>query len=56
MGWFEGYLTNAKMSKEDILENYSHYGVLKKAFRVSKTDLKIRPIFRKQKRIEHTFV
>lgn len=49
----KGYLTNAKMSKEDILENYSHLWRIEKAFRVSKTDLKIRPIFhRKQKRIE----
>lgn len=49
----KGYLTNAKMGKETILENYSHLWRIEKAFRVSKTDLKIRPIFhRKQKRIE----
>lgn len=49
----KGYLTNAKMRKETILENYSHLWRIEKAFRVSKTDLKIRPIFhRKQKRIE----
>ena len=49
----KGYLTNAKMRKEAVLENYSHLWRIEKAFRVSKTDLKIRPIFhRKQKRIE----
>lgn len=49
----KGYLTNAKMKKETILENYNHLWRIEKAFRISKTDLKIRPIFhRKQKRIE----
>jgi transposase len=49
----KGYLTNAKMNKEEILENYSHLWRIEKAFRVAKTDLKIRPVFhRKQKRIE----
>ena len=41
------------MSKSDIIDNYSHLWRIEKAFRVSKTDLKIRPIYhRKQKRIE----
>ena len=49
----KGYLTNAKLSKKEILENYHHLWQIEKAFRVAKTDLKIRPIFhRKQKRIE----
>ena len=49
----KGYLTNARMKKETILENYRHLWRIEKAFRVSKTDLKIRPIFhRKQERIE----
>jgi transposase len=49
----KGYITNAKLSKEDVLENYSHLWRIEKAFRVAKTDLKIRPIYhRKQKRIE----
>lgn len=49
----KGYLTNAKMKKDDILENYNHLWQIEKAFRVAKTDLKIRPVFhRKQKRIE----
>ena len=49
----KGYLTNAKLSKNEILENYYHLWQIEKAFRVAKTDLKIRPVFhRKQKRIE----
>ena len=49
----KGYLTNAKLNKEEILENYAHLWKIEKAFRIAKTDLKIRPIFhRKQKRIE----
>lgn len=49
----KGYLTNAKLSKDEILENYQHLWRIEKAFRVAKTDLKIRPIYhRKQKRIE----
>lgn len=49
----QGYLTNAKLTKDEILENYGHLWRIEKAFRVAKTDLKIRPIFhRKQKRIE----
>lgn len=49
----KGYLTNAKLNKDEILENYQHLWRIEKAFRVAKTDLKIRPIYhRKQKRIE----
>ncbi|MDM1373855.1 IS1634 family transposase [Myroides marinus] len=49
----KGYLTNAKLPKEQILENYNHLWRIEKAFRVAKTDLQIRPIYhRKQKRIE----
>jgi len=49
----KGYLTNAKMSKDEIIENYGHLWQIEKAFRISKTDLKIRPIYhRLQHRIE----
>jgi len=49
----KGYLTNAKMGKNDILENYGHLWKIERAFRIAKTDLRIRPIYhRKQKRIE----
>ena len=49
----KGYLTNANLNKDEVLENYQHLWRIEKAFRVAKTDLKIRPIYhRKQKRIE----
>ena len=49
----KGYLTNAKLSKNEVIENYGHLWLIEKAFRVSKTDLKIRPIYhRLQRRIE----
>lgn len=49
----KGYITNAKLTKNEIIENYAHLWQIEKAFRIAKTDLKIRPIYhRKQKRIE----
>lgn len=49
----KGYLTNARLPKDQVLENYAHLWRIEKAFRVAKTDLRIRPIYhRKQKRIE----
>jgi transposase len=49
----KGYITNAKLSKDEIIENYGHLWQIEKAFRISKTDLKIRPIYhRLQRRIE----
>ena len=49
----KGYLTNSTLSKDEIIENYSHLWKIEKAFRVSKHDLKIRPIYhRLQRRIE----
>jgi len=49
----KGYLTNANLSKDEIIENYGHLWQIEKAFRISKTDLRIRPIYhRLQHRIE----
>jgi len=49
----KGYLTNTTLSKDEIIENYAHLWKIEKAFRISKHDLKIRPIYhRLQKRIE----
>lgn len=49
----KGYITNAKLTKDEILENYAHLWNIEKAFRIAKTDLKIRPIYhRKRQRIE----
>lgn len=41
----KGYLTNTALSKDEIIENYNHLWRIEKAFRVSKHDLKIRPIY-----------
>lgn len=49
----KGYLSNAQLSKDQIIENYQHLWQIEKAFRIAKTDLKIRPIYhRLQRRIE----
>lgn len=49
----KGYLTNASLSKDEVIENYNHLWQIEKAFRVAKSELKIRPIFhRLQRRIE----
>ncbi len=41
----KGYQTNAGLSSEQTIENYQHLWRIEKAFRISKHDLKIRPIF-----------
>ncbi len=49
----KGYLTNSTLSKNKILDNYKKLWMIEKAFRIAKTDLKIRPVFHyKQRRIE----
>ena len=49
----KGYLSNSKLTKNQIIENYHHLWQIEKAFRIAKTDLKIRPIYhRLQRRIE----
>ena len=49
----KGYLSNAELSKDQIIENYQHLWQIERAFRIAKTDLKIRPIYhRLQRRVE----
>ena len=49
----KGYVTNSKLTKQQVIENYSNLWQIEKAFRMSKTDLKIRPIYHRLKhRIE----
>jgi len=49
----KGYVTNAKLSDKEILENYKNLWHIERAFRMSKTDLRIRPIYhRLRHRIE----
>ncbi|HEX5551845.1 MAG TPA: IS1634 family transposase [Chitinophagaceae bacterium] len=49
----KGYLTNTERSKQDVIEQYNQLWTIEKAFRISKSDLRIRPIYhRLRKRIE----
>src|SRR3989339_2039569 len=49
----KGYLTNTKLSAAETIENYGQLWNIEKAFRISKTDLRIRPMYhRRRKRIE----
>jgi transposase len=49
----KGYVSNSSKTKQEILENYKHLWQIEKAFRVAKSELKIRPIFHfKRERIE----
>lgn len=49
----KGYLTNSSHSVHDVISNYRELWKIERAFRISKTDLRIRPIFhRKKARIE----
>ena len=41
----KGYITNSKLSPKNIIENYSQLWQIEKAFRMSKTDLRIRPVY-----------
>jgi len=45
----KGYLTNTALTQEEVIENYQQLWVIEKAFRISKTDLKIRPIYHRLK-------
>ncbi len=50
----KGYITNiSSMTDDEIIEKYQHLWKIENAFRISKTDLRIRPIFhRKEERIK----
>lgn len=49
----KGYITNAKLDKNQVIENYGHLWQIEKAFRVAKHDLRIRPVYHHlQRRIE----
>lgn len=49
----KGCITNTQLKPEEIIENYRHLWQIEKAFRISKTDLKVRPIYHyKKRRIE----
>jgi transposase len=49
----KGYVTNTKLTDKQVMENYKNLWHIEKAFRMSKTDLRIRPIYHRLKsRIE----
>ena len=49
----KGYITNTRLRTKTIVANYGQLWQIEKAFRISKTDLRIRPIFHyRQRRIE----
>jgi transposase len=41
----KGYITNTELSHQDVINNYNQLWHIEKAFRISKTDLKVRPIY-----------
>jgi hypothetical protein len=49
----KGYLTNTDLPAEAVIEHYGQLWHIEKAFRISKTDLRIRPMYhRRRRRIE----
>lgn len=49
----KGFITNTKLPDDSVLENYRNLFEIERAFRMSKTDLRIRPIYhRLRHRIE----
>ena len=49
----KGYVTNTSLRSKQVIESYNNLWKIEKAFRISKTDLKIRPIYHRLKeRIE----
>ncbi len=49
----KGYITNSRLGPQRIIDNYRHLFHIERAFRISKSDLRIRPVFhRLQDRID----
>jgi transposase len=46
----KGYVTNTLLEPQEVIQHYSQLWQIEKAFRISKTDLRIRPIYH---RIKH---
>lgn len=46
----KGYITNTWLSAKKIVANYGHLWQIENAFRISKTDLRVRPIFHQRER------
>ena len=52
----KGYLTNTDLSNEEVISQYKQLWQIEKAFRISKTDLRIRPIYHHIKRRIETHI
>ncbi|MFC4874589.1 transposase, partial [Negadavirga shengliensis] len=49
----KGYITNTGLDKDQVIENYNNLWKIEKAFRIAKSDIKVRPVYHyKQRRIE----
>jgi len=46
----KGYVTNTRLSRDQVIESYGQLWHIEKAFRISKTDLRIRPVYHRLKR------
>lgn len=46
----KGYITNTRLDKDEVINQYGNLWKIEKAFRISKTDLRIRPIYHRLKR------
>jgi transposase len=46
----KGYITNCNLSDAEIMSNYKQLWAIEKAFRISKTDLRIRPVYHRLER------
>lgn len=46
----KGYITNCTLTKEEIITNYGYLWQIEKAFRVAKSEIKIRPVYHRLKR------
>lgn len=46
----KGYITNCNLSETAVMDNYKHLWAIEKAFRISKTDLRVRPIYHRLER------
>lgn len=49
----KGYVTNTKLTENEVIANYANLWYIERAFRMNKTDLRVRPIYhRLRNRIE----
>lgn len=46
----KGYVTNTRLAVKEVAANYTHLWQIEQAFRISKTDLRVRPIHHYRKR------